>query len=405
MYSAPKFFWDLDCDYYCGRILCGTYSDELKNRVREYITYFEALDKIGNPAIPYISAWRQEEQQIWYEFSGQKLKELVGCTTPEVADVFKKSIIGHTIYKYPGIQRGITKETLNCNELKNCRGKLRTDGINRGAVEAVYKVASVEGCTVWLKDLASVEIFKQDNICLSIGMLTDVTKEMKVEENLKLVEQELKRHRDHLEDIVRERTKKLWKAQLEVVSRLARAAEFRDRKTGSHITNMSRYCAVLSRAAGMGQAATAILYHAAPMHDVGKIGITDNILLKPGRLDQGEYENMKKHCVIGAKLLSGYDSNLLRVAKSIALTHHEKWDGSGYPNGLANSGIPFAGRIVAICDVFDALTSDRPYKTAWPIDKALMELRQQKGAHFDPKLIDLFFDNLPLVRKIHATMN
>jgi len=138
------------------------------------------------------------------------------------------------------------------------------------------------------------------------------------------------------------------------------------------------------------------------MHDVGKIGIPDSILQKPGKLDPGERQIMENHARIGADLLGGHDSELLQLASTIALTHHERWDGSGYPQGLRGEEIPIEGRITALCDVFDALTNDRPYKKAWPDQEAVEEIRSQRGEHFDPLITDLFMDNLPkilLVRK------
>ncbi|MEM5785947.1 MAG: HD domain-containing phosphohydrolase, partial [Syntrophobacteraceae bacterium] len=137
-----------------------------------------------------------------------------------------------------------------------------------------------------------------------------------------------------------------------------------------------------------------------PMHDVGKIGIPDNILLKPGALDPMEWEIMKSHTTIGAKILSGHDSLLIKMGQVIALTHHEKWNGSGYPQGLSEYLIPLAGRIVSICDVFDALTSERPYKKAWPLEKALELIKEGACVSFDPRIVDAFFSSLPEILKI-----
>ncbi|MEA3547738.1 MAG: HD domain-containing phosphohydrolase, partial [Thermodesulfobacteriota bacterium] len=164
---------------------------------------------------------------------------------------------------------------------------------------------------------------------------------------------------------------------------------------------MSHYCNILGKATGLNDLQRTLLFHAAPMHDVGKIGISENILQKPGPLTPKEFELMKSHSIIGAKLLSGNNSKLLKMAKTIALTHHEKWDGSGYPNSLHGDKIPLPGRIAAICDVFDALTSERPYKKAWPADDAFGELYQGKGSHFDPELVDLFLQHIPEIMEIH----
>lgn len=198
-----------------------------------------------------------------------------------------------------------------------------------------------------------------------------------------------------LEDEVRRRTEELRETQLEVVLRLGQAAEWRDQATAAHIGRMSALSAQLGRAAGMGEQDAEMLLHASAMHDVGKIGIPDRVLLKPGPLDPDEWEIMKTHTTIGANILSGSSSPLLRMAERIALTHHEKWDGTGYPAGLAGDQIPLEGRVCAICDVFDALTSPRPYKDAWPVELAIEKIRSQAGRHFDPRLVGLFLELTP----------
>lgn len=205
-------------------------------------------------------------------------------------------------------------------------------------------------------------------------------------------------HQEFLEGEVAKRTEelreafgKLKAASLESINRLARAAEYRDEDTGEHIQRMSRYSAAVARAAGLdGATAEAILY-AAPMHDVGKIGIPDRILLKPAKLDRDEWAIMKRHSKIGAGILEGSDAEFVKLAEVIALSHHEKWDGGGYPRALKGKDIPLAGRITAIADVFDALTSKRPYKEPFPIDKSFSIMRDGQGSHFDPDLIDAFF--------------
>jgi response regulator RpfG family c-di-GMP phosphodiesterase len=189
---------------------------------------------------------------------------------------------------------------------------------------------------------------------------------------------------------VRERTQELRESQLEVVRRLGRAAEFRDDDTGLHISRMSRFCARLAKEAGFSDAECELLLQAAPMHDIGKIGIPDDVLLKPGKLDEDEWRIMRSHTIVGAEILSGGTSKLLEVAREIALAHHEKWDGSGYPNGLEKEAIPIFARIASICDVFDALTSVRPYKQAWPNEKAFDFIEEAAGTQFDPHLAKLF---------------
>ncbi len=186
------------------------------------------------------------------------------------------------------------------------------------------------------------------------------------------------------------RAEELRATRLQIVQRLGRAAEYKDNETGMHVIRMSHYAQLLARAVGMGEAWAEDLLHAAPMHDVGKIGIPDAVLLKPGKLDAAEWAVMRRHPQIGAEIIGEHASGVLCMARQIALTHHEKWDGSGYPEGLAGEAIPLAARIVAIADVFDALTTRRPYKEAWSMETAFCHLRSEAGRHFDPALVEPF---------------
>ncbi len=190
------------------------------------------------------------------------------------------------------------------------------------------------------------------------------------------------------------RNRELEVTRLEIVRTLGRAGEYRDNETGMHVLRMGRMAAILAEAAGLGTEACAMILQAAPMHDVGKIGVPDHILLKPGKLTPEEFDRMKEHASIGGDILSGCSGELLAMARRIALTHHEKWDGSGYPSGLTGEEIPLEGRITALCDVFDALTSERPYKKAWSVEDAVALIRDGAGRHFDPALVDLFMANL-----------
>lgn len=210
----------------------------------------------------------------------------------------------------------------------------------------------------------------------------------------KLYREGLERLNESLEHKVSARTAELNETRLQVVRRLGRAAEYRDNETGLHIVRMSKISRLLGAAMGMSEEDCDLLLNASPMHDIGKIGIPDHILLKPGKFEPDEWETMQQHSQIGADILEGDKSELLRMAREIALTHHEKWDGSGYPNKLKGEDIPLVGRICAIADVFDALTSVRPYKKAWAVDDALKLIQENKGKHFDPALVDAFMDNL-----------
>lgn len=196
--------------------------------------------------------------------------------------------------------------------------------------------------------------------------------------------------KEHLEALVKERTSELHDTRLQIIRRLGHAAEYRDEETGNHIVRMSKMCALLASKLGWSEAQCDLILQASPMHDVGKIGIPDAILLKPGKLQSDEWETMKTHAEIGARLLDGNDSDLLTMAREIALSHHEKWDGSGYPLGLSDTTIPLSGRIAALADVFDALTSRRSYKEAWSVTDAVDLIRNNRGRHFDPDLVDLF---------------
>jgi putative two-component system response regulator len=203
-----------------------------------------------------------------------------------------------------------------------------------------------------------------------------------------------------LEQMVCQRTAEVMESRLEIVQRLGRASEYRDNETGRHILRMSHSAAMLAKQIGWGKERCDLMLYASPMHDVGKIGISDSILLKPARLTDEERAIMETHTIIGADILGGSSSKLLETARVIALTHHEKWDGSGYPGKLAGTDIPIEGRIAAIVDVFDALTSVRPYKKAWSVDEAVEEMREQGGIHFDPELVEHFLAILPGVLRI-----
>ncbi|MFO7773559.1 MAG: response regulator [Dehalococcoidia bacterium] len=230
--------------------------------------------------------------------------------------------------------------------------------------------------------------FSLDDVLLSVGRALEKRR----------LELENRAYQQHLEEMVAERTAELRQAlgkiklaSLDTIYRLARAAEYRDADTGAHIQRIGRYSAAIAREMGSGENEVEHVLYAAPMHDVGKIAIPDRILLKPGSLDADDWEIMKKHTIIGAEILQGSDAEFIRLAEVIALTHHETWDGSGYPRGLRATEIPLAGRIVAIADVFDALTSLRPYKGPFSVKESLDIVREGRGNHFDPDVVDAFF--------------
>lgn len=194
----------------------------------------------------------------------------------------------------------------------------------------------------------------------------------------------------------------LKRTRLQVVERLGRAAEYKDNETGLHVKRMSHYAQIIALAAGFSAEWAEELLHAAPMHDIGKIGTPDHILLKPGKLTDDEMIIMRQHALIGAEILGDCDSTLMQMASSVARYHHEKWDGSGYPLGLKETAIPIEARIVALTDVFDALTSERPYKKAWSVAEALDFIKSQADKHFDPALVPLLEQELPKILAIKA---
>jgi CHASE2 domain-containing sensor protein len=207
------------------------------------------------------------------------------------------------------------------------------------------------------------------------------------------------RDNELLEERVRERTRELWETQIEVVQRLGVAMDWRDAETGLHIERIGRFCERLGLEVGLTPAEAELLRHASALHDVGKVGIPDEILSKPGPLSAEEWETMKTHTTIGGNILAGSSSALVQVSEAIALTHHEHWDGNGYPLGLRGEEIPLPGRICAICDVFDALLSARPYKEPWPFARAIAEIELLSGSQFDPDLVRAF---LALAPELHS---
>jgi len=234
---------------------------------------------------------------------------------------------------------------------------------------------------------------------LSLGAMDFVTKPFDVDEVLlrihnllvpRFMHLELAGYNQALERQVRERTHALEESRLEVLERLAVAAEFRDDATGRHTRRVGRLASTLAERIGVGDAELEDITRAAPLHDIGKIGVSDQILLKPGKLNDEEYELMKRHASIGAEILAGGRSPLIRMAAEIAHHHHERWDGSGYPVGLRGDAIPLSARVVALADAFDALSHTRPYREAWPLHEVLAEIFRQAGTHFDPRLVAAF---------------
>ncbi len=219
----------------------------------------------------------------------------------------------------------------------------------------------------------------------------------------------MRSYQEEMDAEVAKRTQDLTKAlesikiaSLDTVYRLSRAAEYKDEDTGAHVERMSHYSSAIARGMGLDDEFVEHILWASPMHDIGKIGIPDRVLQKPGKLDDDEWVIMRQHTTIGGEILKDARADFIILAADIALTHHEKWDGSGYPQGVKGSDIPLAGRIVALADVFDALTSERPYKDPFPLEKALAIIKDGRGSHMDPDVVDTF---LSIEDEIKAELN
>lgn len=217
---------------------------------------------------------------------------------------------------------------------------------------------------------------------------------------VRMLYSERERQNEILEQKVAERTAELKETQTDILRRLAKAGDFRDSDTGNHVTRVGHSCRALAEAIGLNAHMTEMIYMASPLHDIGKIGVPDHILLKKGRHTEEEQAIMRKHVDFGVEMLADHPAPLLQVACSIAQNHHEKWDGTGYPHALQGDAIPVEARIVAICDVFDALTSIRPYKVAWSVEQAVQYLKDNAGTHFDPNLVATFEKILPEIQAI-----
>lgn len=220
-----------------------------------------------------------------------------------------------------------------------------------------------------------------------------------------LRERALAREKAGMHAALKEAHQELHAAYLDTISRLVLAAEYKDEDTADHIVRISRYCELLAVKYGLAPREVQNMRYAAPMHDIGKIGIPDYILMKPNKLTAEEFEIMKSHTTIGASILSNSKAEILQLAEKIAVSHHEKWNGTGYPNGLSGPEIPIAGRIVGLADVFDALTTRRPYKQPYSMEVACDILQKERGRHFDPDLVDVFFANLDEMQQVRMEMS
>ena len=392
---------------YSGCILSGDYSVELKKRVAEYIDHYRVFEDTGSAAILYIAAWQGEKEKIWYEYAGERFMKLLGCENSEVAEVFRDSIIDRRIYKDLDVDIGIRKEVKNRKELNDAREKLREEGKKAGTIEAVYKLSVNNNGAIWLKDQATVEIYEQDGICLSLGFLTIVSKEMEAED-------ELKKHHDQLEEIVQERTAelinlndqlkleiadrklaeeklqqsyaKLQKNLDEIVHAMSLTAEKRDPYTAGHQKRTTELAMALAGEMGLSEHQIKGVQMDGLIHDMGKISIPAEILSKPGKLNEVEIQLVRRHPQAAFEILKKIDFPW--PVDLIVLQHHEKMDCSGYPQGLAGEEILLEARILCVADVVESIDSHRPYRPGLGIDKALEEISKNRGILYDPDVVD-----------------
>ena len=392
---------------YHGCILSGDYSVELKKRVAETIDHYQVFEETGSAAILYIAAWQGEKEKIWYEYTGEKFMKLLGCKNSEVAEVFRDSIIDRRIYKDLDVDVGIRKEVKNRKELNYAREELREEGKKAGSIEAVYKLAVNNTGAIWLKDQATVEIYEQDGICLSLGFLTMVSKEMAAED-------ELKKHHDQLEEIVHERTAaltelndqlkqeilerksaeeklqqsyaKLLKNLDEIVHAMSLTAEKRDPYTAGHQKRTTELAMALAGEMGLCEHQIKGIQMAGLIHDIGKISIPAEILSKPGELNEIEIQLVRGHPQTAFEILKKIDFPW--PVDLFVLQHHEKMDCSGYPQGLGGEEILLEARILCVADVVESIESHRPYRPGLGIDKALEEISKNRGILYDQDVVD-----------------
>jgi CHASE2 domain-containing sensor protein len=354
------------------------------------------IDFRGPPgAIPTVSFWSLLAGRVPPStFAGKVV--VVGATSPTLGDVHPAAVGGAQLMSGPEIQANAIWTALHGNPLRAAPGWVGILAVLLAAL--LVPLASLRArVVVWAPAVVGLAggyaLLAQ--LSFDHGLIIPVTYPLAAWATAAIGSLlagylAASLYGTVLQREVHRRTEELRESQLEVIIRLAHAAESRDPETGRHIQRIGALCARLGLACGMDPTEAEMLRYASAMHDVGKIGTSDAILLKPGPLTEAEWAAMREHTTIGASILAGSPSALIQMAETIALTHHERWDGSGYPRGLKGEDIPLVGRICAICDVFDALTSNRPYKGPWSVTQALAECRQGRGTLFDPKLLDAF---------------
>ncbi len=393
---------------YHGRILSSDiYSASLKRHLTTCIKCYQEFEKTGSAAMLYIAAWEGNDKRIWYEYAGRDFIALFECEQHEIGEVFRKSVKDRRIYKDLDVKAGIQKQVKSHDEISSTWEKLREEGKNAGKIEAVYKIKLDQGNTTWLKDQATIEIYEQDNICLSLGFLTIVSKEMEAEDKLK-------KHHDLLETIVQERTAELTKLnrqlqqeieerkltqkklghsylQLqqsldEIVHAMSLTLEERDPYTAGHQRRTTDLALAIAREMKLPEHETKGLQMAGLIHDMGKISVPGEILSKPGRLNNAELQLIKRHPQVAYDILNQIDFPW--SVDQIVLQHHEKLDGSGYPQGLSGEKILLESRILCVADVVETMETHRPYRPSLGRDAALEEISKNRGILYDPDVVD-----------------
>ena len=376
----------VDQEYHGCILSSEEYSASLRLRLEESIKCYRAFENTGSSAMLYIAAWETNGKSIWYEFAGRGFINLFECQGNEIADIFRKSVIDRRIYKDLDIEFGIQEEIKSHDEISDSREELREEGVKAGTTEAVYKIEIAKGKTIWLKDQANIEIFEEDDIFLSFGHLTIVSKEMEAEDKLK-------KHHDLLEVIVQERTVELTKLNMqlqqsldEIVIAMSLTLEERDPYTAGHQRRTTDLSLAIAREMGLPERETKGLQMAGLIHDMGKISVPGEILSKPGGLNDAELQLIKRHPQVAYDILKQIDFPW--PLDQIVLQHHEKINGSGYPQGISGDEILLESKILCVADVVETMETHRPYRPSLGRAAAIEEIRKNRGILYDSEVVD-----------------
>lgn len=394
---------------YHGSILTSKgYSAPLRDRLTECIRCYRAFENTGSAAMLYIAAWKGNDKKIWYEYAGKNFVSLFGCRQQEIGEVFPGRVMGHRIYRNPDIDDNAAKEAGSHAEISDAWEELREEGKKTGTIEAVYNVRMDRNTTIWLKDQATIEVFENDDVCLSFGLLTLVSKEMEAEEMLK-------RHHGFLEEIIEERTdelkrlntqlqqeideRKFTQIQLnasyiklqqsldKIVNAMSLTLEERDPYTAGHQRRTTGLSLAIAREMGLPEHETKGLQMAGLIHDMGKISVPGEILSKPGPLNDAELQLIRRHPQVAYEILKQMDFPW--PVDLIVLQHHEKLNGSGYPQGLSGDRILLESRILCVADVVETMETHRPYRPSLGREAALQEISSNRAVLYDPDVVDV----------------